>query len=461
MKKIISFGLWGDEKKYISGAYKNIELAQNFFPDWICRFYLGTSVSEDVLNKLKSFENVEIVFMGEKGDWSSTFWRFFPASEDVDVMISRDVDSRLSLREKIAIDEWLNSDKGFHIIRDHPYHRAKIQAGLLGVKKGVLKNMKTMILEHLKNKSGENNDKYGIEEVFLRDYIYPIIENNCFVHDEFTDYNNDIKKSFPIGRIDFEFCGDVFDENDKRDENLKNVLKQFVKKEKIAFLIPSTSKGKNWNSLEDTFFYKFFIPSFLKTKSNNFDYIIYFGFDYDDKLYLSPEFLSSLSKILEENNIKFYFMFLANIKKGHLTKIWNALFEKAYQDDCDYFYQCGDDIEFLNENWDELCINELKKYENLGLCAPKDERGKENNNELRLSQALVSRKHMKIFGYFFPEEITNWFCDDWITWVYTKAKKIYYIDNLFIRNQGGVQRYDIVNCPELFISLVERDWRKI
>ncbi len=42
---------------------------------------------------------------------------------------------------------------------------------------------------------------------------------------------------------------------------------------------------------------------------------------------------------------------MKNIKKGHLTAMWNRLFKKAYQEGCDYFYQCGDDIQFLDKGW--------------------------------------------------------------------------------------------------------------
>lgn len=230
---------------------------------------------------------------------------------------------------------------------------------------------------------------------------------------------------------------------------------------KLAFLIPSTSKGKDWTNVENTFFYKFFLPSFLKTKSDKFEYIFYFGFDSDDKLFIEDKFLQSFIKILQENGIKFLICFISGIKKGHLTKIWNLLFQKAYNDRCDYFYQCGDDIEFLTKNWDELCINEIQKHNEVGLCGPMDLRGAEFGDALRMSQSLVSRKHMEIFGYFFPEEITNWFCDDWITYVYRKAEKIYFLKNVLITNRGGVQRYDIVNCKELYTRLAERDYIKI
>ena len=49
--------------------------------------------------------------MDEDGDWSGMFWRFHPCSEeDVDVVLSRDTDSRLTQREKDAVDEEGNID---------------------------------------------------------------------------------------------------------------------------------------------------------------------------------------------------------------------------------------------------------------------------------------------------------------------------------------------------------------
>ena len=30
---------------------------------------------------------------------------------------------------------------------------------------------------------------------------------------------------------------------------------------------------------------------------------------------------------------------MKNIKKGHLTVMWNVLFQKAYDEGCEYFFQ--------------------------------------------------------------------------------------------------------------------------
>ena len=51
-------------------------------------------------------------------------WRFLPVLDpSVSVMVSRDLDSRISSREQAVVTEWLEqSNLPFHIIRDHPGH---------------------------------------------------------------------------------------------------------------------------------------------------------------------------------------------------------------------------------------------------------------------------------------------------------------------------------------------------
>jgi len=208
MKKIISFSLWGENTKYTIGALRNAELANDIYPDWVCRFYIGKSVPNDIIDELNKMKNTEVIFMDEQGDWTGMFWRFY-ACEDSDVMISRDTDSRLSMREKYAVDEWLNSDKDFHIMRDHPYHRTEILGGMWGCRNGILKNIKSLINEYVKG------NFWQVDQNFLKEKIYPIIKNNSLIHDSFLSFEKQ-KKQFPTERINKEFVGDVFDEFDKR-----------------------------------------------------------------------------------------------------------------------------------------------------------------------------------------------------------------------------------------------------
>ena len=208
MKKVISFSLWGDNPKYTIGAIRNAELTPIIFPGWISRFYCGLSVPTNIIETLKSLPHTEVIMMSVNGDWSGMFWRFY-ACDDSDVMLSRDTDSRLSNREKLAVDEWLNSDKDFHIMRDHPYHATEILGGMWGVRNGLIKNIKTIIDDYVKG------DFWQVDQNFLREKIYPLVVNHSFVHDSYLNYNSNSKK-FSSERINKEFIGDTFDENENR-----------------------------------------------------------------------------------------------------------------------------------------------------------------------------------------------------------------------------------------------------
>jgi len=204
MKKIISFSLWGDNPIYTIGAIRNAELSKDIYPDWVCRYYIGKSSPKEIIEKLNSFDNTEVIEMESDGDWTGMFWRFYAAGdEDVDVVIVRDCDSRVNIREKEAVDEWLNSDKGFHIMRDHPYHTTEILGGMWGSKKGVVSNIKNLIDSYVKG------NFWQVDQNFLKEQIYPQIKNNCLVHDEFFE-----KKPFPSKRPKNLFVGQAFKEND-------------------------------------------------------------------------------------------------------------------------------------------------------------------------------------------------------------------------------------------------------
>lgn len=224
MKNLVVYSLWGDDPKYWIGAKNNIELVKNHFPNWICRFYIDNNCSQELINTLVS-ENVEIVMMdsgnynyrniSERFNHNGLFWRFIPLSEDdVDVVLSRDCDSRFTEREVLAINEWLQSDKNFHIMRDHPYHRVPILAGMWGARKGILKNI-NQLLQYW-NQYTNKGRFHAEDQDFLGQIVYPIVINNSFEHSEFgISYGNQIH-NFPIERQDYEFIGDVYDENDQR-----------------------------------------------------------------------------------------------------------------------------------------------------------------------------------------------------------------------------------------------------
>jgi hypothetical protein len=223
-KNIITYSLWGDNPIYWVGALKNIELAKKYFPSWICRFYIDKSCNTELINTIQG-DNVEVILLeknitnykniSNRFDHSGLFWRFLPLLEkDVNILLSRDCDSRISEREVFAVNEWLKSDKDFHIMRDHPYHGVPILAGMWGCRNGILSNINEF-LEKWKNH--KIRGIYNAEDQdFLGQFIYPYIKDKSFEHSEFNiNFGNKIYK-FPSFRKDYEFVGDVFDEQEQR-----------------------------------------------------------------------------------------------------------------------------------------------------------------------------------------------------------------------------------------------------
>ena len=211
---------------------------------------------------------------------------------------------------------------------------------------------------------------------------------------------------------------------------------------KIGILIPSTSKGRDWRSYKETYLYELTLKTFLITYDKEHSYVFYIGVDKNDKIYDSEKEIKQIKRFISiMKNVEIEFMYMDGIEKGHLTVMWNRLFKTAYDDNCDYFFQCGDDIDFKTNGWVNACISTLQKSNNIGMVGPV------NNNNYILTQSFVSRKHMELFGYYFPEEIINWFCDDWINEVYKAIGHLYVLPDHMCGNMGGPPRYDVNNDP--------------
>jgi len=220
---------------------------------------------------------------------------------------------------------------------------------------------------------------------------------------------------------------------------------------KIGILIPSTSKGRSWPTVTESLLYKT-LKSFQLTLCKEHTYVFYIGYDKDDPFYREHAYDTEWS-LSQEPPLDFCFVSLT-IEKGWLTRMWNQLAKKAYDEGCDYFYQCGDDITFTKKGWVSASIAALGDKFPVGITGPRNLNGNINI----LTQAFAHRTHIDIFGWFFPEEIKNWYCDDWINGIYPKN----WLDKSFAcTNVGGEERYTITHCKELCSRLIIRDRRLI
>lgn len=220
MKKLISFSLWGDNPKYCVGAIKNCDLASKIYPDWTCRFYCNKNVPKNIINSLIEKENTEVVIIEQNPDWKFAAARFLAISDySCEYIIFRDTDSRLNFREKSAVENWIDSGKSLHIMKDHLGHCAfPIFAGMFGIKGRLVPNISELL------NLFDCNAHYNYDQFFLQKNIFSKFLNDICLHDEIFN-----KNPFPTQRVDYEFVGEVFDENDNRNQDHRNSLINFLK----------------------------------------------------------------------------------------------------------------------------------------------------------------------------------------------------------------------------------------
>lgn len=206
--KYLSFSLWGDKPIYNVGAIKNAELWKEIYPEWQMVVYYDNTVPLQTIDKLKELGVLTIDFTDK--NLYGMFWRFYAVDlPDSEYSIFRDCDSRITIRERMAVDEWIKSNKSLHVMRDHPAHRIPYGNDGLGILGGMwgIKSKVIPITDMIEKFRKDKNLSYGSDQTFLKT-VYWVFQNDRTTHDEFFE-----KKPFPISREYGRFIGDRIDEN--------------------------------------------------------------------------------------------------------------------------------------------------------------------------------------------------------------------------------------------------------
>ena len=217
-KKIISFSLWGNKPQYCLGALDNAKRAKILFPDWTCRFYASRTVPSEILDLIRAEDNTEVIVVNYEDDWRGTLWKLFAVEDQsVDIVIFRDVNSRLTARDVSAVDDWMKTNMILHIIRDHPFNTPHpIPPGSWGVKTESFRWVGSDVRKYLSNfgvetisqediLSGETttNNKEIPKNLDIKyvNKLYINYMSNAFVHDSFPHFNPWSCRNFQIGRV--------------------------------------------------------------------------------------------------------------------------------------------------------------------------------------------------------------------------------------------------------------------
>ena len=226
----------------------------------------------------------------------------------------------------------------------------------------------------------------------------------------------------------------------------------------IAILVPVCSRKQNYTTLSSTPFMKILYPSFLKYKDDGYKFSFYIGYDSTDDFYC--QHIQDLPELID-NDLTINIVKLNDCehKPAHA---WNILFKNATIDECDYFYQIGDDVQ-IESPWTNIFVNLLQENNNVGVvggCHLMNYRGRvASGGSPVIENAFVHKKHYHIFETFFDERIDNWYCDDWITEVYKPHNSVH-INDIFVKNLV-MDRYQIRNINNEIKRYVREGKEKI
>ena len=221
-KMVISFGLHGAHDKFLQGALKNVELARLYYPDWICRFYLGSgaqAVPAHIVQELRR-QGAEVVYADSSATSSSgatsgnaaMFARFRVATDpSVHRFLIRDVDSRLNDRESAAVAAWISSKRPVHIMRDHPTHcKYNILGGMWGATNGSLSlpTLGTALA------AWREKHTWGDDMVFLTQHVWPLVQSASghLAHDSHCCEKFAHVQPFPTPRKRAFYVGQAFND---------------------------------------------------------------------------------------------------------------------------------------------------------------------------------------------------------------------------------------------------------
>jgi hypothetical protein len=351
-KKILSYALWGKEELYIRGAFENIRNRDTFFPDWICRFYIGEETMDpETITKLKEAPGVEIIEKGAPVDVLGMFWRFEAMYDDPEVerLLSRDTDCQFTWREVDAVKAWERSGKPFHVIRDNRQHNIPILGGTWGAVRNAVPDMKYLMEQFLQTppvttSQHPNRKHHGVDQMFLVERVWPLVRSNHLAHirggiPELRSTEQDIELPYlpEDGHFVGQPCVDLLPEERERKEE-----KWFW--DSIALFLPTYKRPDNIARFVKTAHDTASNPSRLRLA------LCVNEKDIATREFLEKDFECPLA----------YEVILEQTRQPNLSKYFNILYDQtSFNSERTVVTMLGDDMYFQTSGWDEAVLERI------------------------------------------------------------------------------------------------------
>ncbi|MCA6123304.1 hypothetical protein J6500_15565 [Bradyrhizobium sp. WSM 1704] len=177
---VISFSLWGAAPFYAYGAMINLVLSRTVYPGWTCRFYVDGTVPPACVAFLRD-NGGDIRNIEDEYPRVGLFQRFLVMNDPaVGRFLVRDCDARLSTAEADLVQQWIESDYPFHVVRDHVMHNELMIGCTWAGRTDCGLDIVALMRRYF---HAGPTAKYGHDQRMLGLMLWPLIRSRCLVHD--------------------------------------------------------------------------------------------------------------------------------------------------------------------------------------------------------------------------------------------------------------------------------------
>ncbi len=245
--KAFCFCIYGAIPKYTLGLLENLKIVQTNYNDFDVIIYYSSDVPSSILLQYQLFPNTRLIENKNKEiPMMDRLFAFDDFKNIYDYVFVRDADSRITIRDMYTINQFIESKKCFHIVRDHFYHKRRIMGGACGIFLPKFKQSIQKLFETFLETKAKNNvyslPVYGTDEEFLETILYPIIKDDCLIHTNIVGYKDESIENIEINQIDdYDFIGNVYeyfeDSDNKNKFNPTFTYKKYLTKNHIQWLV--------------------------------------------------------------------------------------------------------------------------------------------------------------------------------------------------------------------------------
>lgn len=136
-KRVAAYAIFGNRDFYWQHIPALVRAHHQLFKGWELRLYHDSTIHSPRAKLIRAFAAANLISLHyheeNKGNCRSMLWRMLPIwDDDVDYVICRDVDSLPTMKDRRAVEQFIQSGAALHCINDNPSHTTPVMGGMCG-----------------------------------------------------------------------------------------------------------------------------------------------------------------------------------------------------------------------------------------------------------------------------------------------------------------------------------------